>query len=138
MIPYEGWVDSKQYQILSEANFIQLSNDAIILRDLIEYITGDGNILLPVPLGSSLSFLNHNDINRSNYGFEGNKTNGIKDKKAFDYYCLFVFERTYLWVENTVRNRLFRIYSNGLQTKRLSTAARCFATSNAGRTTKFH
>jgi hypothetical protein len=81
MIPYEGWVDSKQYQILSEANFIQLSNDAIILSaDLIEYITGDGNILLPVPLGSSLSFLNHNDINRSNYGFEGNKTNGIKDK----------------------------------------------------------
>jgi hypothetical protein len=54
---YEGWVDSKQYQILSEANFIQLSNDAIILSaDLIEYITGDGNILLPVPLGSSLSF----------------------------------------------------------------------------------
>jgi hypothetical protein len=37
---YEGWVDSKQYQILSEANFIQLSNDAIILSaDLIEYIT---------------------------------------------------------------------------------------------------
>jgi hypothetical protein len=45
MIPYEGWVDSKQYQILSEANFIQLSNDAIILSaDLID-ITGDGNIL---------------------------------------------------------------------------------------------
>jgi hypothetical protein len=36
---YEGWVDL-QYQILSEANFIQLSNDAIILSaDLIEYIT---------------------------------------------------------------------------------------------------
>jgi hypothetical protein len=28
-----------------------------------------------------------------NYGFEGRLT-GIKDKKAFDYYCLFVFERT--------------------------------------------
>ena len=54
---YEGWVDSKQFQIISEADYQQLSSDAIILNsDLIEYITGPNNLLIPIPLGSSLSF----------------------------------------------------------------------------------
>ena len=67
---YEGWVDSKQYQILSESEFQQLSGDAIVLNaDLLEYITGPNNLLLPIPLGSSLSFLNHSDINTANFNF---------------------------------------------------------------------
>jgi hypothetical protein len=135
---YEGWVDSKQYQILSEANFIQLSNDAIILSaDLIEYITGDGNILLPVPLGSSLSFLNH-DINRVIMVLKEIRLTESKIKKHLITTAYLYLNAPICGWKNTVRNRLFRIYSNGLQTKRLSTAARCFATSNAGRTTKFH
>jgi hypothetical protein len=95
---YEGWVDSKQYQILSEANFIQLSNDALILSaDLIEYITGNNNMLLPIPLGSSLSFLNHNEINTTNFEFEGNKTNGIKDKKHLISTAYLYLNAPYLW-----------------------------------------
>lgn len=95
---YEGWVDSKQYQLLSEANFIQLSDDAIILSaDLIEYSTGDSNMLLPIPLGSSLSFLNHSEINTSNYSFEGNKTNGIKDKKYLITTAFLYLNAPYLW-----------------------------------------
>ena len=95
---YEGWVDSKQYQVLSEANFIQLSNDALILSaDLIEYITGNNNMLLPIPLGSSLSFLNHNEINTTNFDFEGNKTNGIKDKKQLISTAYLYLNAPYLW-----------------------------------------
>lgn len=95
---YEGWIDAKQYQILSEVNYNQLSNDAIILSaDLIEYITGDGNMLLPIPLGSSLSFLNHIDINKNNYDFEGNKTNGIKDKKHLLTTAYSYLNAPYLW-----------------------------------------
>lgn len=95
---YEGWVDSKQYQLLSEANFIQLSDDAIILSaDLIEYLTGDSNMLLPIPLGSSLSFLNHSEINTCNYSFEGNKTNGIKDKKYLITTAFLYLNAPYLW-----------------------------------------
>ena len=78
---YEGWVDSKQYQIISESEFLQLTEDAIVLNaDLIEYITGPNNLLLPIPLGSSLSFLNHSDINTSNLNFDGTKISGIKSK----------------------------------------------------------
>ena len=71
---YEGWIDSKQIQLISKSDFNQLSNDAIILNgDLIEYITTPADLLMPIPLGSSLSFLNHAEINTSNFNFEGTK-----------------------------------------------------------------
>jgi hypothetical protein len=76
---YEGWVDSKQYQIISESSYNQLCEEVIVLNsDLIEYVTGPNNFLMPIPLGSSLSFLNFNEINVNNYDFEGMKISGIK------------------------------------------------------------
>jgi uncharacterized protein YgiM (DUF1202 family) len=41
---YEGWVDSKQYQIISESSYNQLCEEVIVLNsDLIEYVTGPNN-----------------------------------------------------------------------------------------------
>jgi hypothetical protein len=95
---YEGWVDSKQYQIISEANFNQLSNEAIILNaDLIDYITSSNNLLLPIPLGASLSFLNNSEINTSNFDFEGTKTSGVKPKSALINTAFMYLNAPYLW-----------------------------------------
>ena len=95
---YEGWVDSKQYQLISETNYNQLSNDAIILNgDLIEYITGASNLLIPIPLGSSLSFINNNEINTRGFYFEGTKVNGIKDKKELINTAFLYLNAPYLW-----------------------------------------
>lgn len=95
---YEGWVDSKQYQVISEANYNQLSNEAIILNaDLIDYITSPDNLLLPIPLGASLSFLNNNEINISNFDFEGTKTSGIKPKSALINTAFMYLNAPYLW-----------------------------------------
>ncbi len=95
---YEGWVDSKQLQLISEASFNQLSKDAIILNgDLLEYITTPNNSLLPIPLGASLSFLNHNEINTSNFIFEGIRTTGIKNKKELINTAFLYLNAPYLW-----------------------------------------
>jgi gamma-D-glutamyl-L-lysine dipeptidyl-peptidase len=95
---YEGWVDSKQYQIISEDNFKQLSQDAIILNaDLIEYITSADNLLIPIPLASSLSFLNHTEINTSCFEFEGTKASGIKPKEALIKTAFMYLNAPYLW-----------------------------------------
>ena len=95
---YEGWVDSKQYQIISESEFNQLSEDVIVLNaDLIEYITAPNNLLLPIPLGSSLSFLNHIDINTSNFNFEGTKTSGVKSKDCILNTAFMYLNAPYLW-----------------------------------------
>ena len=78
---YEGWVDSKQYQTISEKSYTDLSKDAVILNaDLIEYVTNAKNMFIPIPLGASLSFLNHTEINIEGFEFEGMKISGIKNK----------------------------------------------------------
>ena len=95
---YEGWVDSKQYQLISESSFNQLSEDAIILNaDLIEYITAPNNALIPIPLGSSVSFLNYNEINISNFDFEGTKISGIKPKEHLINSSFLYLNAPYLW-----------------------------------------
>jgi len=89
---YIGWVDSKQYQIISEKNFNDLCKEAIILNsDLVDYVSNASNVLLPIPLGASLSFLNNNEINKENFQFEGLKTSGKKPKKNIIYLILNIF-----------------------------------------------
>ena len=95
---YEGWVDSKQYQIISEKNFIDLSKDAIILNtDLVEYVSNSNNELLPITLGASLSFLNHSEINKENFEFEGMKTSGVKPKTDLLTTAYMYLNAPYLW-----------------------------------------
>ena len=95
---YEGWIDSKQYQIISEKNFNDLSKDAVILNsDLVEYVTNSSNILLPITLGASLSFLHHNEINIENFEFEGMRISGIKPKSDLITTAHSYLNAPYLW-----------------------------------------
>lgn len=95
---YEGWIDSKQYQIIPEFEYYQLSKDAMVLNaDLLEYITGQNNMLLPIPLGASLSFLNHKDINVTNLHFEGAKISGVKPKNYILNTAFMYLNAPYLW-----------------------------------------
>lgn len=95
---YEGWVDSKQYQNISETNFNQLSEEPIILNsDLIEYITGPNNLLIPIPLAASVSFIDNDKINTSHFDFEGTKVSGIKDKKQLINTAFLYLNAPYLW-----------------------------------------
>lgn len=95
---YEGWVDSKQFQIITEDQYNLLSNNEIILNnDLIEYITAPNNLLIPILLGSSLSFLNYPSINTSCFDFEGMKTSGIKPKQNLVNTAFMYLNAPYLW-----------------------------------------
>ena len=95
---YEGWVDSKQYQIISEKSFKSLSKDAIILNsDLVEYVSTPSNVLVPIPLGASLSFLHHSEINTENFEFEGMRISGVKSKKDLINTAFMYLNAPYLW-----------------------------------------
>lgn len=95
---YEGWVDGKQYQIISKENYDILCNEAVILNaDLVEYVSAQNNSLIPITLGASLSFLNHSDINIQNYEFEGLKTSGIKPKVNLIDTAFMYLNAPYLW-----------------------------------------
>ena len=95
---YEGWVDNKQFAEITEEQFEQLSKDNIVLNsDLIEYITSPKNILIPIPLGASLSFLNYEAINADNFSFEGLKISGIKPKSNLINTAFMYMNAPYLW-----------------------------------------
>ena len=95
---YEGWVDSKQYKIISETNYNQLSKEAIILNgDLVDYITDHNNLLIPIPLGASISFLSNTEINTANYNFEGTKISGVKPKSELIRTAFMYLNAPYLW-----------------------------------------
>ena len=95
---YEGWIDSKQCQIISESDFNEISNSALILNhDLVEYVTSKDNLLIPILLGSSLSFLNYDTININNFEFEGLKVTGIKPKSDLIKTAFMYLNAPYLW-----------------------------------------
>jgi len=95
---YEGWIDSKQMQLISASDYEHISNDAIILNgDLIEYITSSSDFLLPIPLGSCLSFLNYSEINTTNLNFDGTKISGLKPKKELLNTAFLYLHAPYLW-----------------------------------------
>ena len=95
---YEGWVDAKQFQNITKIQFENLSEEPIVLNsDLIEYINTPNNSLMPIPLGASLSFLNHKDINTDNFDFEGTKITGIKPKSNLINTSFMYLNAPYLW-----------------------------------------
>lgn len=95
---YEGWVDSKQFQPISEIGYTVLCDDAIVLNaDLIEYVSGPDNLLMPVPLGASLSFLGRPEINIGKYEFEGLRASGIMPKQHLVATAFLYLNAPYLW-----------------------------------------
>jgi hypothetical protein len=95
---YEGWIDSKQCQVISENDNQELtSNVQILNNDLVEYISNDSNLLIPIPLGASLSFLELDNINRFNYQFEGLKVTGVKPKEELLKTAFMYLNAPYLW-----------------------------------------
>ena len=95
---YEGWIDSKQLQKISENEYNELSNCELIYNaDLIEYVSNSTNLLIPIPLGASLSFLNFESINHQNFEFEGLKATGIKPKESLLKTAFMYLNAPYLW-----------------------------------------
>ena len=95
---YQGWIDSKQCQLITENQYKLISDKPIVLNaDLIEYITNPQNILIPIPLGASISFLEHPAINTNALVFDGTKTTGIKDKANLINTAYMYLNAPYLW-----------------------------------------
>ncbi|CAM4151288.1 C40 family peptidase [Flavobacterium antarcticum] len=95
---YEGWIDSKQSRPISEIDFKKLNKTAVVLNgDLVEYISTKENILIPIPLGSSVSFLQFPEINTANYLFEGLESKGIQPKEKLIETAFLYLNAPYLW-----------------------------------------
>lgn len=85
---FEAWIDKKQYKKIEEAEFYSLEeNDVQLSSDLIEYITDENALLMPVVLGSALNFLK-----RLGHSYEGEiaKTFGKSKESLIDTAILYL------------------------------------------------
>ncbi len=95
---YDGWIDSKQFENISENDFNFLSTNPIILNgDLVEYITNENGFLMPITLGASLVFLKKPSLNFENYQFDGYETSGVKAKNNIIKSAYQFLNAPYLW-----------------------------------------
>jgi hypothetical protein len=95
---YEGWIDSKQARIISEECYLKVTQARLVFNtDLVEYISTKNNLLIPIPLGASLSFLNFPEINIYGYLFEGSRSKGIQPKSNLIETAFLYLNAPYLW-----------------------------------------
>ncbi|MEE1899400.1 C40 family peptidase [Flavobacterium rakeshii] len=95
---YKGWIDNKQYKTITEEDYKNLSScPAVLNSDLVEYVTTPNNLLIPIPMGASLSFMDFPEINTEAFSFEGLKTSGITAKENLLKTAFMYLNAPYLW-----------------------------------------
>jgi hypothetical protein len=95
---YIGWIDSKQFQPITQESYLLLNELPNVLNaDLIEYINTPNNQLMPISLGASLSFLENETINSNKLSFDGMKVCGIKPKSDLIKTAFVYLNAPYLW-----------------------------------------
>ena len=95
---YIGWIDNKQFKIITEADYNNLQATAPVLNaDLIEYITSSNNSLLPIPIGSAITFLDQPSVNTEDFIFEGLKASGVTNKQQLLQTAFLYLNSPYLW-----------------------------------------
>ncbi len=97
---YEGFIDNKQYQEISEKIYNLLSkNDKIYSGELIDFITDDNNNLTTIPLAANLPFYNNNSfkINNTSFSYNGKICNQVTGKSSIIEVAYLFLNTPYLW-----------------------------------------
>lgn len=97
---YEGFIDNKQFEEISENLFNKLSNEKPVFSgEIIEFIKSSKNDFYTIPLGARLPFFNANDffINQEKYFFDGKKLTGKLPKNEIVQKAFIYLNAPYLW-----------------------------------------
>ena len=91
---YEGWVDNKQFTLVSAEVYEELdkARPTKIVADLVSFCSTGNNVLIPVVLGSSLQHLSLLD-----HTYEGNCVSGRQEKERLIDTALLYLNAPYLW-----------------------------------------
>lgn len=97
---YEGYIDNKQYQDISETYYNILSDEKPFYSgELINFITDDNNYLSTIPLGSRLPGYQNNmfTIDGHQYFYDGEVINNTSDKLDIINRAYQFLNTPYLW-----------------------------------------
>lgn len=97
---YEGYIDNKQFEEISEDYFEKLNaKTPIYSGEIIDFITSSTNDLLTIPLGARLPYFANNEfaINSVKYKFEGTVFNGKLPKSEIIQKAFAFINTPFLW-----------------------------------------
>ena len=97
---YEGYIDNKQYEKITENTYQELSTEKKHLSaDLINFITDTQNNLITIPIGSSLPFFNGENIkiNTTPFSYNGNVYSEKLPKEELLKKAFLLLNTPYLW-----------------------------------------
>lgn len=97
---YEGFIDNKQYEEVSESVFNQLEDqEKFYAGELIDFFIDNENNLTTIPLGARLPFYENNSfsINDKVYTYEGKIKNQLLPKAAIIEVAFHFLNVPYLW-----------------------------------------
>ena len=97
---YEGYIDNKQFEEITEDLYNQISNEkASFSGELIDFITDSKNQLSTIPIGSRLPFWANNQfkINESKFSYEGTVYSDKLPKSDIIQKAFMFLNAPYLW-----------------------------------------
>ena len=114
----EGYIDNKQYLIITAASFLKLTSEKkYISGEMIDFITNKNNELTTIPLGADLPFYKNNrlEINAESYVYEGTVLSDKKAKSEIPQIAFTLLEYAFFmgW-KNAFWHGCFWLCSNGI------------------------
>ncbi|MEN8765530.1 MAG: NlpC/P60 family protein [Wenyingzhuangia sp.] len=97
---YEGWIDNKQFLIVSESFYTKIENTPVFLsNDMINFGENQQQLLTNIVIGSHLPFYEneHFSIGPEKFNFEGEVTCGRQKKDHLISTALQFLNSPYLW-----------------------------------------
>ncbi len=97
---YEGWVDNKQIEHITEETYVSLENaETTLTTELIDFATDDNQHFITIPIGSSLPFYRKKNlqINTTNFGYDGTVISKKQPKEAIIETAFKFLNAPYLW-----------------------------------------
>lgn len=97
---YEGYIDNKQFEEISEEIFVKLTEQKPIYSDeIIDFVTNNNHEMITIPLGARLPFYADKQffINQKKYFFEGSISSGKLPKNEIIKKAYTFLNTPFLW-----------------------------------------
>jgi hypothetical protein len=97
---YEGWIDNKQYELILQETYVQLTEStSFLVGNLVDFITNDREVLSTLTLGAHLPHFSENKLHVGNHHFqyEGAFISGKKEKRNLIKTAFLFLNTPYLW-----------------------------------------
>jgi hypothetical protein len=97
---YQGWIDKKQIQLVSEEYYLSLEKEVPVYQyELLNSVTLNDKSLLPISFGARLPFYKINTLNLNglNLNIETETTSGVLPKSKLVETAFHYLNAPYLW-----------------------------------------